>query len=139
MSWSNHRVHRPAAFHFSHSFPTTLFPSHTKQYWQFYVPREATELRFVLTPATLWGDEDLEDLEDIDFEAPDQDLFLSTSREREPGENSYDLMSSSWAGVDEIVFSQEEAGDAFCADCIIYLAVYGYAGAFGEYTLRVRA
>lgn len=52
-------------------------------------------------------------------EEPDQDLFLSTSREKQPGETSFDLTSQTWAGVDEIVFSEEEAGEAWCTDCLV--------------------
>lgn len=46
-------------------------------------------------------------------------MFLSTSREKQPGETNFDLTSQTWAGVDEIVFSEEEAGEAWCTDCLV--------------------
>ena len=46
-------------------------------------------------------------------------MFLSTSREKQPGETKFDLTSQTWAGVDEIVFSEEEAGEAWCTDCLV--------------------
>ncbi len=92
-------------------------PNHNHNHTQ---TAEATELRFALTPANMWGEDDEDMLDwDSDAEEADQDLFLSTSREKQPGETSFDLTSQTWAGVDEIVFSEEEAGEAWCTDCLV--------------------
>lgn len=93
------------------------------QYYQYYVPADTKELRFVLTPAGIGGGniaDDILDDWDAAVEEPDQDLFLSTSREKQPGETSFDLTSNEWAGVDEIVYSAEEVGaEAWCTDCLV--------------------
>jgi hypothetical protein len=87
---------------------------------------DTKELRFVLTPANIWGEDDLDMLDwDSDAEEADQDLFLSTSRAKQPGETSFDLTAQTWAGVDEIVFSEEEAGEAWCTDCMVRGSVGG--------------
>lgn len=113
-------------------------------YYSFYVPPDTVSLQFVLTPQDLWG-EDKDEADDWDVwsddwdDVADQDLFLTTSRDREPGEDTFDLRSTSWAGVEEITYSAAElqGEGVFCTGCTVYLAVYGYAGQGGEYTLRV--
>lgn len=115
--------------------PQWLFPGQSQagevaegayQYYQFFVPADTKELRFVLTPAGIGGGRGSGENEaegewdwDAEVEEPDQDLFLSTSRAKQPGEMSFDLTSQDWAGVDEIAYSAEEAGEAWCTDCLV--------------------
>ena len=54
----------------------------------------------------------------------DSDLFLSASRENEPGNSYSDMEATGWAGTDTITI---EPGDPlYCTGCTFYLAVYGY-------------
>ncbi len=152
--WNNASFSIMASLHRGWREPIELFPGQPQAgavskgeyvYYSYYVPANATAVRFVLTPQNLAGgindEDDWENSADLDWltEEADQDLFLTTSRDREPGETQFDFQSMTWAGVDEITFSADEAGEAFCQDCVVYLSVFGYAGEEGEYTLRVEA
>jgi len=63
----------------------------------------------------------------------DQDLYVTLSREREPGKTNYDYKSTSWAGTDEIVIQPDMA--LYCTDCTMYIAVFGYQE--GEFQIAV--
>jgi len=157
--WENASFSILASLHRGWTEPTQLFPGLPQAgevsqgeyaYYSFYVPPDTLSLRFVLTPQNLagggkGGGEDVDGWDswsDAWEDLQDQDLFLTTSREKEPGEANFDLRSMTWAGVEEITYAKEEmvkgGGEeqAFCTDCTVYLAVYGYAGV-GAYTLRV--
>jgi hypothetical protein len=158
--WENASFSILTSLHRGWKEPIQLFPGLPQAgevsqgeyvYYSFYVPPDTPSLRFVLTPQNLAGggggkgeSEDVDDWEswsDAWEDLADQDLFLTTSREKEPGETSFDLRSATWAGVEEIMYGKEEmvaagGGGRFCTGCTVFLAVYGYEGV-GEYTLRV--
>ena len=54
----------------------------------------------------------------------DADLYLTTSRAKEPGQSSYDLRSTGWSGADTIVIRPGD--EHYCTQCTLYLAVYGF-------------
>eukprot|EP00903_Cladosiphon_okamuranus_P013133 g12248.t1 len=60
-----------------------------------------------------------------------QDLYATTNRTREPGQQDYDVKSTNWAGSSTMMFSETAPG--FCTDCTIYVSVYGYKS--GGYSL----
>jgi len=78
------------------------------QYYKFYISSDTKSVRFVLNS----------------LDDGDQDLYMTVSREKEPGKSQYDLKSTTWAGSDEIDFNSELA--LYCQDCTVYLAVFGY-------------
>jgi hypothetical protein len=54
----------------------------------------------------------------------DADMYMTTSRDREPGPLNYDEISASWAGSDVIVFGP--GSSHYCSGCEIYVAVSGF-------------
>lgn len=92
------------------------------QYFQVDIPEErgTPTIRFVLMAT----------------DDSDQDLYLTTSREKEPGRNSYDLKSTSWDETDEIVIEPDSI--YYCQKCTLYLAVFGYEEGGFEIGLTIR-
>ncbi|GMH55605.1 hypothetical protein TL16_g01946 [Triparma laevis f. inornata] len=54
----------------------------------------------------------------------DADLYLTTSRNSEPGVSNFDLRSTGWSGADTIVIRPGD--EHYCTSCTFYLAVYGF-------------
>jgi hypothetical protein len=116
--WTNTSFSIMASLRRGWQDPMVLFPGQPQvghvdkgayQYYLTYIPEDATDVRFVLMP----------------HEGGDQDLYLSVSRDKEPGKTQYDLKSTSWAGSDEIAFSKAETPSKWCTDCLVYLAGEG--------------
>jgi hypothetical protein len=82
----------------------------TYDYYQFTIPGgpHPPQVRIALNPT----------------EGSDQDLYLTTSRDHEPGKTQYDMRSTSWAGVDEIVL--QPGTEHYTPDNTVYVAVFGY-------------
>jgi len=57
----------------------------------------------------------------------DPDMYITNSRDREPGRDQYDLKSTKMAGAESIVIRPGD--DLYCVDCIFYISVYGFKDA----------
>ena len=103
------------------------------RYYSFNVPQDAMEVHISLTPLTVDSDPDLF----VIVDQPNRRVFPGSSLENAthaPGENFFDVKSTTWMGDDEVILSPGDTHWCKAFPCMIYIAVKGYN--YAEFSIR---